>query len=168
MKLPAYCLLALCAGALIACGPPQADAPKSTQNAPIVAPAATVAASPTATQAAAAAPNAPGADLPAPTLQVNGRTATITAPVRLAEGWMWVSATTLEQVAPFLFKGLDIQPGAGPGGSDLAVFTYEARAPGSTTLKLGLVPAGKMLVGQPGLVYTGPVASRFEAQVTAP
>ena len=38
---------------------------------------------------------------------------------------------------------------------------------GSATLKFGLAPPGKMLIGPPALVYKGPVAQTFEAKVSA-
>ena len=125
--------------------------------------AAPSAASITADPAAQAATGA----LPPPTHSVAGRVATITLPYRTADGLIWVSATRMSDAAPFTFKGLDVKPGAGPNGTDLAVFTYEADRAGSTTLKFGLVPPGKMLIGLPSMVYTGPVSARYEATVSA-
>jgi len=109
----------------------------------------------------------PSGPLPPPTHSVAGRVVTVTLPYRSAEGLIWVSATKVSEAAPFVFKGLDIQPGAGPNGTDLSVFTYEADKAGATTLKFGLVPGGKMLIGPPSMVYTGPVTARYEAAVSA-
>lgn len=123
---------------------------------------------------APAEPTTPGAPaaatgaLPPPTHSVSGRIATVSLPYRTADGLIWVSATKVSEAAPFVFKGIEIKPGGGPGGTDLSVFTYEADHAGTATLKFGLVPPGKMLVGLPSMVYTGPVAARYEATVTAP
>ncbi len=106
------------------------------------------------------------AALPPPTVAIDGRTAVISLPVHLSDNLIWVSATRVAETDPFVFKGLEIKPGGGPQGTDLAVFTYEADHAGATILKFGLVPPGKMLVGLPGAVYTGPVAARFETRVT--
>lgn len=114
-----------------------------------------------------AAAGSEASDLGEGQVSVVARTATITLPLRLSEGLAWVSATTAEEAAPFVFKGLDIRPGAGPKGADLAVFTYEAVGPGAATLTFGLVPAGKMLIGPKALVYSGPVARTFSAKVEA-
>ena len=135
--------------------------------------------SPTTNDAANAAPSvaptganpaapAPTGALPPPTHSVAGRVATITLPYRTADGLIWVSATRMSDAAPFTFKGLDVKPGAGPNGTDLSVFTYEADRGGTATLKFGLVPPGKMLIGLPSMVYTGPVRARYEATVSAP
>jgi hypothetical protein len=96
-----------------------------------------------------------------------GRTATISLPYRTADKLIWVSATRVSEASPFMFKGLDIKPHEGPGGTDLAVFTYTADKPGSAKLSFGLVPPGKMLIGPPSLVYTGPVAQRVSVEVVA-
>lgn len=118
--------------------------------------------------AMAAAVALAAAALPAPTVKVTGRTAVVSLPYRAAEGLVWVSATRMSEAAPFTFKSLDVRPKAGPGGTDLAVFTYQAAVGGAAKLKFGLVPPGKMLIGPPALVYKGPVAKTFEVQVTAP
>lgn len=144
-------LLASCGGA------PEQTA--STNDSPAVAPPVGSAGSP--------APSGDVAPLPPPTHSVAGRVATVTLPYRTADGLVWVSATKVSEAAPFVFKGLDIQPGAGPNGADLSVFTYEADKAGATTLKFGLVPGGKMLIGPPAMVYTGPVTARYEAAVAA-
>ncbi len=92
----------------------------------------------------------------------------VSLPYRSSDTMIWVSATRMSEAAPFLFKGLDIRPKGGPSGTDLAVFTYAADTAGSATLKFGLVPPGKMLIGPPALVYKGPVAATFQTKVTAP
>ena len=118
--------------------------------------------------AAFAGPALAAAPLPSPTVKMTGRTATISLPYRTADKVIWVSATRMWEATPFTFKGLEIKPGGGPGGTDLSAFTYTADKAGSATLKFGLVPPGKMLIGPPTLVYKGPVASTFQTKVTAP
>lgn len=108
------------------------------------------------------------AALPPPTVALNGRTAVISLPLRLSDKLIWVSATRVAEADPFVFKGLEIKPGGGPQGTDLAVFTYVADHAGTAVLKFGLVPPGKMLVGLPETIYTGPVAARFETRVAVP
>ncbi len=108
---------------------------------------------------------------PAPvaaTVKMTGRTAVIGLPYQASAGLVWVSATRMSEAAPFMFKGLEIRPHGGPGGADLAVFTYAADRAGSASLSFGLVPPGKMLIGPPSLIYKGPVAQRVSVKVTAP
>lgn len=96
-----------------------------------------------------------------------GRTATISLPYRSADHLIWVSSTRMSEASPFVFKELAIKPNAGPAGTDLAVFTYTADKAGAATLSFGLVPPGKMLIGPPAMVYTGPVALRASVKVEA-
>ncbi len=103
----------------------------------------------------------------APQVAMAGRTATITLPYRTADHLLWVSSTKMADASPFVFKGLAIKPHEGPGGADLAVFTYTADKPGTAVLSFGLVPPGKMLIGPPSLVYTGPVAKRASVKLVA-
>lgn len=110
---------------------------------------------------------AAGVGLGGGSTSVVGRTATVSLPFRTSEGKAWVSATRVAEAQPFVFKGLEVKPGAGPDGSDLAVFTYEASGPGSATLKFGLVPGGSMLIGPEAMVYKGPVDRRYETTVSA-
>ncbi len=148
----------VCALLLSACG--------GTANPGAPANDATTALAP-ADPAASAVPTAPAGPLPPPTHSVTGRIATITLPYRTADNLIWVSATKVTEAAPFMFKAVDVKPGGGPNGTDLSVFTYQADRAGTATLKFGLVPPGKMLIGLPSMVYTGPVTARYEATVTA-
>jgi hypothetical protein len=100
-------------------------------------------------------------------VKMTGRAAEIALPYRTSGHLIWVSATTSSKASPFAFKSLAIRPHAGPNGADLAVFTYVADRPGSTTLEFGLVPPGKMLTGPPTLIYRGPVARRVAIKITA-
>jgi hypothetical protein len=143
---------------LTGCGATNADTPTN----------ATTAALESRDPAASPAPAAVAGALPPPTHSVTGRIATVTLPYRTADGLVWVSATKMSEAAPFVFKGIEIKPGSGPNGTDLSVFTYEAERAGMATLRFGLVPPGKMLIGLPSLVYTGPVTARYEATVSAP
>lgn len=146
-------------GALLLCGCGTGTNGGSATNQTTAAP----------TRAASSSPAAsPVTPLPPPTHSVTGRVATIVLPYRTADGLIWVSATKVSEATPFIFKGIEIKPGAGPGGTDLSIFTYEADRAGTATLKFGLVPPGKMLIGLPSMVYTGPVSARYEATVTAP
>lgn len=98
---------------------------------------------------ASAAPAAAASTLPGGSHEVQGRAVVFRLPYRSAEGRLWVAATSMAESAPFVFQGLDIEPGAGPGGTDLAVFAYQADRPGSATLEFGLVPASRTLLGPP-------------------
>ena len=98
-------------------------------------------------------------------VKVTGRTAVIGLPYRTADKLIWVSATRMSDAQPFMFKGLEIKPHGGPGGMELAVFTYVADKAGTATLNFGLVPPGKMLTGPPTLVYRGPIARKVSVTV---
>jgi hypothetical protein len=106
------------------------------------------------------------APLPTGGFVAAGRTVTVSLPYRAADGLVWASATRMSELGPFAFKGLALKPKAGPAGTDLSVFTYEAGAAGTATLKFGLVPPGQMLVGPPTMTYRGVPASTFEAKVS--
>jgi hypothetical protein len=101
-------------------------------------------------------------------VKMAGRTATISLPYKASDKLIWVSATRMSDAAPFMFKSLAIAPHAGPGGLDMAVFTYVADRPGAAKLTFGLVPPGKMLIGPPSLVYKGPPARLVSVPVKAP
>lgn len=116
----------------------------------------------------AAVAQAAVAPLPEPTVHVTGRTATIALPYRSADKLAWAPATGAADSQPFMFQSLDLRPGAGPGGTDLAVFTYAAGKAGSAVLKFGLAPVGKVLIAPPGAVYKGPFSATFQTQVSAP
>jgi len=106
------------------------------------------------------------AAVPAGSHAVSGRIVTVSLPFRASDSLAWVAATKMSEARPFVFKGLDVQPGKGPGGVDLAVFTYEASGPGHAVLKFGLIPAGRILVGPPDQVFTGEVVRSYAADVT--
>lgn len=136
----------LCAGLTTllpsACTPPAVDAPASATPPPA---------------------------LPAGSHEVAGRTLTLRLPYRSADGKLWVAAQRTADTAPFFFRSLDVEPHAGPQGTDLAIFVYEADGPGTATLEFELVPAGKTRVGPAGAPYLhdGPPAARYTATVTA-
>ena len=106
--------------------------------------------------------------LPQPMVEVRGRAAVISLPFRGADRLSWVSATSAADAQPFMYQALDIKLGAGPDGTDLAVFTYSAGKAGSTVLKFSLVPEGRAVIGPPATAYTGLVVSSFQTQVSAP
>ena len=108
------------------------------------------------------------APLPAPTVATAGRTAVVSLPYRTSDGMVWVAGSRMTEAAPFMFKSLDLKPHGGPMGTDLAVFTYVADRGGSATLKFGLVPPGKMLIGPPTMVYKPAPAQTFSTKVSAP
>jgi hypothetical protein len=114
--------------------------------------------------AASPALAAPAA-LPTGSFTVAGHAVTVSLPYRKAEGWSWVGATRMSQLAPLTFKGLAVKEKAGPGGTDLAVFSYEASGPGTPTLTFGLVPNGQMLIGPPTMTYKAPPAKTFQAKI---
>lgn len=107
-----------------------------------------------------------GAAVPLGSHAVSGRTVTVSLPFRASDNLAWVSATKMADARPFVFRGLEVKPGKGPEGADLAVFTYEADSPGHAALEFGLIPAGRMLVGPPDMVFTGEVVRRYTADVT--
>lgn len=105
--------------------------------------------------------------VPAGSHAVSGRTVTVSLPFRTTDNLAWVTATKMAQARPFVFKSLDVQPGKGPAGTDLAVFTYEADGPGHAILEFGLIPAGRMLVGPENRIFKGEVVREYAADVTA-
>ncbi len=104
--------------------------------------------------------------VPAGSHAVSGRLVTVSLPFRTTDNLAWVTATKMADARPFVFKGLEIQPGKGPAGTDLAVFTYEANGPGHAVLKFGLIPAGRMLVGPEDRVFKGELVREYSADVT--
>ena len=60
-------------------------------------------------------------------------------------------------------------PGAGPDGTDLAIFHYEADGAGTATLRFGLVPAGRTLIGPEDTRVEDPAAfPAYSATVAVP
>jgi len=106
------------------------------------------------------------APLPPGAYAVNGRIVAISLPYRTSDNLLWVSATGVLEAAPFMFQNLDIQPRAGPQGTDLAVFTYKADKAGTAKLEFGLVPPGKTLLGKGSTRLIGEPASRYSVEVT--
>lgn len=106
------------------------------------------------------------AAVPAGSHAVSGRIVTVSLPFRASDNLAWVTATKMADARPFVFKGLEVQPGKGPGGADLAVFTYEASGPGHAILKFGLIPAGRTLVGPPDEIFAGEIIRSYAADVT--
>jgi hypothetical protein len=104
--------------------------------------------------------------VPAGSHAISGRTVTVSLPFRTTDSLAWVTATKMAQARPFVFKSLDVQPGKGPAGTDLAVFTYEADGPGHAVLEFGLIPAGRMLVGPEDRIFKGEVVREYAADVT--
>lgn len=121
------------------------------RNAPLLALLLLLAACTTEVGADAAveqsAASAQASDLPVGTHHVQGRTVVFRLPYRSAQGQTWVAGTDSPEDAPFTFQNLDVEPGAGPGGTDMAVYIYQADRAGSATLTFGLVPTGKTLIG---------------------
>lgn len=74
--------------------------------------------------------------LPPPWHELKGRTLTVNLPYRASSWNLWGASDQGE--GPFTFKSLDNIPGAGPQGTDLAVFIYEADGPGKANLTFGL------------------------------
>ncbi|WP_297799383.1 hypothetical protein [uncultured Brevundimonas sp.] len=101
--------------------------------------------------------------LPPPWHEVEGRKLTVNLPYRASSWYLW--AADDENEGPFTFKSLDNLPGAGPQGTDLAVFIYEADGPGSASIKFGLntvtrdgpTPPEQMRSGQSKAYYVANV-----------
>jgi hypothetical protein len=84
----------------------------------------------------------PDRPLPKPRVSIKRRVATVRLPYRNREGRSWVVATPTGETQPFTLRKLDVRPGKGPRGTDLAVYTYAAEAAGSTTLRFELMDFG--------------------------
>lgn len=106
--------------------------------------------------------------LPPGTHEIDGRTVTVRLPYRSADNLLWVAGSDLEQAAPYMFQSLDVEPKAGPDGTDLAVFVYRADRPGHATLRFGLVPAGKTLIGPPATRVDTTGIPVYSVDATAP
>ncbi len=134
--------------ALVACSGPPEDKPQAGEQEP-------------AGQAQDA--------LPAGSHQLEGRALTVRLPYRSRDNRLWVAGTDDADSAPFVFHGLDLLPGAGPAGTDLAIFHYEAEGAGTATLRFGLVPAGRSLIGPEDTRVEDPAAvPAYSATVAAP
>jgi hypothetical protein len=83
----------------------------------------------------------------APQTALINQTVTVSLPVKLADMQVWVSGSKMADLGPFMFHGLEEQPGAGPNGGDLVVFTYMAHEAGDGVLKFARVPAGANVIG---------------------
>ena len=103
----------------------------------------------------------PDRPLPKPQVSVKRRTATVRLPYRSREGRSWVVATQAGETTPFALRGIDVRPAKGPRGTDLAVYTYIAAAPGSTTLRFDLMDFGA------GAATPPPRIAQYEATVSA-
>jgi hypothetical protein len=77
--------------------------------------------------------------LPKPQVRMNRRVAEVRLPYRNREGRAWVAATDPAAAGPFALDKLTVRLDKGPRGTDLAVYTYIAREPGSGQLKFDLV-----------------------------
>lgn len=107
--------------------------------------------------------------LPVGSHQLEGRTLTVRLPYRSRDNRLWVAGTDEADSAPFVFHGLDLLPGAGPDGTDLAIFHYEADGAGTATLRFGLVPAGRTLIGPEDTRVEDPAAfPAYSATVAVP
>lgn len=126
------------AAALAACGPRAENTDHAEHG------GAPSAAAPAAEQPTLALTPAQAA---APQIAAINQTVAISLPVKLADNQSWVSGSKMADLGPFMFHGLEENPGAGPGGTDLVVFTYMAHAPGAGTLKFARVPAGVSVIG---------------------
>lgn len=85
----------------------------------------------------------PPRPLPKPEVSTKGRTVMVRLPYRYVDGRGWIAVAQAADVGPFAFRDVRSQPKRGPHGTDLAVFTYVASAPGSGTFKFDLEPYGR-------------------------
>lgn len=99
--------------------------------------------------------------LPKPQVSIKRRVATVKLPYRSREGRSWVVASQAGETTPFALRGIDVQLGKGPRGTDLAVYTYAAGGPGSTTLRFDLMDFS---AGKP---TTAPRIAQYETTVSA-
>ena len=76
--------------------------------------------------------------LPSPHIEAQGRSLTVSLPFRPSDGLTW---TVGAGGAPWTLSSSKIEPKAGPEGTDLAVFTFQAGAAGSGNLAFQLDPA---------------------------
>lgn len=86
---------------------------------------------------------APPQRLPRPEVRTSGRVVRVRLPYRAKDGRGWTAVAQPAEIGPFAFRDVKAQPRRGPRGTDLAVFTYVAAAPGSATLKFDLEPYGR-------------------------
>ena len=98
--------------------------------------------------------------------QLQGRTVLVRLPYHREANQIWVSAEDDAEVGPFVFQTIDVEPGSGPGGTDVSVFEYRAEGPGTGTLRFGLVPAGKSLIGPPETRHKGEPFASYTVTVT--
>lgn len=98
--------------------------------------------------------------------QVQGRTVLVRLPYYRDGNHVWVSAEDDAETGPFVFQTIDIEAGRGPGGTDVSVYEYEARGPGTGTLRFGLVPIGKSLIGPLDTRHQGSPFAVYAATVT--
>lgn len=74
--------------------------------------------------------------LPSGKVEASGRTATVSLPFRASDGFVWNAPNPTPP--PWRLTSSTIRKGAGPEGTDLAVFDFAAAAPGSAPLKFSL------------------------------
>lgn len=95
----------------------------------------------------------PPRPLPKPEVRTRGRVVTVSLPYRTRDWRGWTSVAQPTDMGPFAFSKLRSQPRRGPGGTDLAVFTYVAGGPGSATLKFDLEPYGRGPTAAPAAAH---------------
>ncbi|HWE47872.1 MAG TPA: hypothetical protein VG407_17770 [Caulobacteraceae bacterium] len=83
-------------------------------------------------------PRGYGLHLPPPHTEADGRNVTVSLPYRPSDGLAW-SVETIG--APWKLTSTRFEPKAGPEGSDLAVFSFEAAGPGTGGLAFQLASA---------------------------
>lgn len=98
--------------------------------------------------------------------EVVGRTVLVRLPYYRNANHIWVSADDDAETGPFVFQTIDIEPGRGPGGTDVSVYEYKARGAGTGTMRFGLVPVGKSIIGPPETRHEGPAFATYAATVT--
>jgi hypothetical protein len=94
--------------------------------------------------------------LPPGKVTVTGRTATVSLPVRNTSGFAWSTSSILAR--PWRLTQQSVKPGAGPDGTDLAVFVFSADGVGSAPLSFTLAPAKGP--GAPVMTFTAEVRAR--------
>ncbi len=77
--------------------------------------------------------------LPSGKVDASGRTATVSLPFRPSDGFVWSAPNPVPP--PWRMTSSTVKKGAGPEGTDLAVFIFAASEAGAAPLKFSLAAA---------------------------
>jgi hypothetical protein len=94
--------------------------------------------------------------LPPAKVAAAGRTASVSLPFRTSDGYSWAAVSPTPP--PWRLASSRVERGAGPEGTDLAVFSFAAAEPGTSTLKFTLAATGGG--GEPIITYSASVRAK--------